>query len=108
MRIKAEAILEFGVADEQQNAIVREYRNEYKALSQILDKQPKMLELVHRDLKQLGHSTSPRRRIAELLKIAMHPFEDLGMLVQHLADRLVLLAILTYDLVRMLVRRPKI
>ena len=50
MRIKAEAILEFGVADEQPNEIVRKYRDEYKLISQILDKQPKILEWVHHDL----------------------------------------------------------
>ncbi len=64
MRRKAEAILEFGVADEQQNGIVREYRDQYKSLSGILDKQPKILELVHRDLEQLSNSTSPRGRKA--------------------------------------------
>jgi len=65
MRIKAEAILEFGAADEQPNEIVREYRDEYKSLSETLDKQPKILELVHRDLKQLSSSTSRRGRKAD-------------------------------------------
>ena len=38
MRLKAEAVLEFGLADDQQqNKIVREYREEYKAISEILD-----------------------------------------------------------------------
>ena len=40
MRLKAESILEFGVADEHQNAIVRKYRDEYQTLSELLDKQP--------------------------------------------------------------------
>ncbi len=62
MRIKAEAILEFGESDEHQNGIVRDYRDEYKRLSEILDKQPKILELVHRDLEQLSKATSPRGR----------------------------------------------
>ena len=65
MRIKAEAILEFGPPDdEQQNKIVREYRDEYKTVSEILDKHPKILEMVHRDLEQLSKSTSRRGRKA--------------------------------------------
>jgi len=62
MRIKAEAILGFGESDDRQNEIVREYRDEYKSLSDILDKQPKILELVHRDLEQLSKATSRRGR----------------------------------------------
>ena len=65
MRIKAEAILEFGVADEQPNEIVRKYRDEYKLISQILDNQPKILEWVHHDLEQLSSSTSRRGRKAD-------------------------------------------
>ena len=64
MRLKAESILEFGAADEQQNGIVREYRDEYKTLSELLDKQPKVLEMVHRDLDLLSKSTSRRGRKA--------------------------------------------
>ena len=64
MRLKAEAILEFGAADEQQNGIVREYRDEYKTLSELLDKHTKILELVHRDLDLLSKSTSRRGRKA--------------------------------------------
>lgn len=62
MRLKAEAILDFGAADEQQNEIVREYRNEYKVLSEILDAHPKILEMVHRDLAKLSKATSGRGR----------------------------------------------
>jgi IS5 family transposase len=64
MRLKAEAILEFGAADEQQNGIVREYRDEYKMLSKLLDRQPKILEMVHQDLDLLSKSTSRRGRKA--------------------------------------------
>jgi len=64
MRMKAEAILEYGESDAQQNEIVRKYRDEYKALNEILDKYPKILELVHRDLEELSNSTSPRGRKA--------------------------------------------
>ena len=62
MRLKAEAILEFGAADEQLNEIVREYRNEYKVLSEILDSRPEILEMVHRDLEQLSTATTGRGR----------------------------------------------
>lgn len=62
MRIKAEAILDFGATDEQQNKIIREYRDEYKLLSEILDEQPKILELAHRDLQRLSKATSRRGR----------------------------------------------
>jgi IS5 family transposase len=65
MRMKAEAILDFGESKDQQNGIVREYRDEYKSLNEILDKYPKILELVHRDLEQLSNATSPRGRKAD-------------------------------------------
>jgi IS5 family transposase len=65
MRVKAEVILDFGPQDEQpRNKIVREYRDQYKALSEILDKHPKILEMVHRDLEQLSNATSRRGRKA--------------------------------------------
>ena len=62
MRMKAEAILEFGESDNHQNGIVRDYRDEYKRLSEILDKQPKILELVHCNLEQLSKATTRRGR----------------------------------------------
>ena len=65
MRLKAEAILDFGTDDaQQQNKIVREYRDEYKAISDILNDHPKILETVHRDLQQLSKATSRRGRKA--------------------------------------------
>lgn len=66
MRWKAEAILDFGADDGQpQNKIVREYRDEYKRISEILDSRPEILEWVHRDLGQLSRSTSRRGRKAD-------------------------------------------
>jgi IS5 family transposase len=66
MRLKAEAILEFGLADDQrQNKIVREYRREYKVVSEILDGHPEILERVHRDLAKLSKATSRRGRKAD-------------------------------------------
>jgi IS5 family transposase len=65
MRLKAEAILEFGWEDVPQNKIVREYRDEYKRLGQILDDHPEILEMAHRDLRQLSKATSRRGRKAD-------------------------------------------
>ena len=65
MRLKAEAILDFGADDaQQQNKIVREYRDEYKTISEILNQHPQILETVHRDLEQLSKATSRRGRQA--------------------------------------------
>ena len=63
MRLKAEAVFEFGLDDEQQqNKIVREYRREYKVVGEILDEildgHPEILEMVHRDLAKLSKATS--------------------------------------------------
>ena len=66
MRLKAEAVLEFGLDDDQrQNKIVREYRREYKVVGDILDGHPKILEMVHRDLAKLSKATSRRGRKAD-------------------------------------------
>jgi len=66
MRLKAEAVLEFGLDDGQrQNRIVREYRREYKAVGDILDRHPEILERVHRDLAKLSKATSRRGRKAD-------------------------------------------
>jgi IS5 family transposase len=65
MRLKTEAILDFGTDyEQQQNKIVREYRNEYKTISEILDRNPEILKMAHRDLEQLSNATSPRGRKA--------------------------------------------
>jgi len=65
MRLRAEAVFAFGPDDNQKlNKVVREYRNEYKEISEILDKHPKILEMVHRDLAKLSTATSRRGRKA--------------------------------------------
>jgi IS5 family transposase len=65
MRLKAEAIFDFGADGEQsQNKIVLEYRDEYKKISEILDGQPEILDMAHRDLEQLSKTTSRRGRKA--------------------------------------------
>ena len=66
MRLKAEAIFDFGTDGEQsQNKIVLEYRDEYKTISEILDGQPEILDMAHRDLEQLSKTTSRRGRKAD-------------------------------------------
>jgi IS5 family transposase len=66
MRLKAEAVLEFGADDDQhQNKIVRDYRNEYKVVSEVLDRHPEILEMAHRDLAKLSKATSRRGRKAD-------------------------------------------
>jgi IS5 family transposase len=66
MRLKAEAVLEFGLDnDRQQNKIVRQYREEYKVISQILDEYPEVLEMAHRDLAKLSKANSRRGRKAD-------------------------------------------
>ena len=62
MRLKAEAVFEFvSEDDQQQNKIVREYRQEYKLIGEILDRQPIILEMAHRDLAALTKASSSRR-----------------------------------------------
>ena len=66
MRLKAEAVFQFGSDDDQhQNKIVRDYREEYKVVSEILDKHPEILEMAHRDLAKLSKATSRRGRKAD-------------------------------------------
>ncbi len=66
MRLKAEAVLEFGSNDDRhQNKIVREYRNQYKLIAGILDERPEILEMAHRDLAKLSKATSRRGRKAD-------------------------------------------
>ncbi len=66
MRLKAEAVLEFGSDnDDHQNRIVREYRNEYKMVGEILDNHPEILGMAHRDLVKLSKATSRRGRKAD-------------------------------------------
>lgn len=62
MRVKAEAMFDFGWAQEANNKTVRDYRNEYKALAEILDRQPMILDRVHRDLAKLSKAKTKRGR----------------------------------------------
>ena len=63
MRVKAEAIFDFGPTDDEaDNQTVRDYRDEYKRLGRILDRHGDILDLVHEDLSQLSKATSTRGR----------------------------------------------
>ena len=66
MRLKAEAVFQFALDDDRhQSKIVREYREEYRVVGEILDGHPEILERVHRDLAKLSKTTSPRGRKAD-------------------------------------------
>jgi IS5 family transposase len=55
MRRKRERILSFvGISDEDLPKTVREFREKYKGISQVLDDTPEILDCVHRDLKKLS------------------------------------------------------
>lgn len=62
MRVKAQAIFDFGWAEEADNQTVRDYRNEYKSLSEILDRHPAILDRAHDDLATLCKATTKRGR----------------------------------------------
>jgi len=66
MRLKVEAVLDFGSdGNQNENKIVREYREQYKEISEILDCRPEILDMAHRDLGKLSRTTSRRGRKAE-------------------------------------------
>ena len=54
MRRKKEAVLAFEWNNDHLPLIVRESREKYKEISRILDENPGILDLVHKDLKQLS------------------------------------------------------
>lgn len=61
MRLKKEAVLCFESSDNGLPKVVREYRKRYRAISQVLDDNDKMLSAVHEDLKQLSEGGSDGR-----------------------------------------------
>jgi hypothetical protein len=50
MRRKREAVLSFDSSDEGLPKVVRQYRDQYRAISQVLDDNPQILAAVHEDL----------------------------------------------------------
>lgn len=61
MRRKKEAVLCFEWSDEGLPKVVRDYRARYRAISQVLDENPEILDLVHKDLQKLSAGGSKGR-----------------------------------------------
>jgi IS5 family transposase len=61
MRLKKEAVLSFEWSDEGLPKVVRDYRARYRAISQVLDETPEILDLVHKDLQKLSEGDSKGR-----------------------------------------------
>jgi IS5 family transposase len=61
MRRKKEAVLSFEWSDEGLPKVVRDYRGRYRAISQVLDENPEILDLVHKDLQKLSEGNSKGR-----------------------------------------------
>jgi len=62
MRRKREAVLCFESNDEGLPKVVRDYRARYRAISQVLDKNPGVLDLVDRDLQKLSRGGRKGRK----------------------------------------------
>jgi IS5 family transposase len=62
MRQKRETVLTFEGDDRELPKVVRDYRAKYKALSQVLDGHPEVLDAVHEDLKALSTSNRKGRK----------------------------------------------
>jgi len=74
MRRKKEAVLCFESNDDGLPKVVRDYRERYRAISQVLDDNPEILSAVHRDILKLSEgdsraakATTPRRNIFRAL-----------------------------------------
>jgi IS5 family transposase len=62
MRQKAEAVLSFDSSDEGLPKVIRQYRDRYRAISQVLDDNPEILSVVHKDLAKLSQGGSKGRK----------------------------------------------
>ena len=61
MRRKMEAVLGFESSDDGLPKVVRDYRARYRAISQVLDANPKILSAVHEDLQKRSQGNSRGR-----------------------------------------------
>ena len=61
MRRKKEAVLCFESNDDGLPKVVRDYRERYRAISQVLDDNPKILAAIHRDILKLSEGDSQGR-----------------------------------------------
>jgi IS5 family transposase len=57
-----EAVLSFESSDEGLPKVVRQYRDRYRAISQVLDRNPEILAAVHKDLAKLSQGGSQGRK----------------------------------------------
>jgi transposase, IS5 family len=62
MRHKKEAILCFASNDEGLPKVIRDYRARYRTISQVLDKNPEIVDAVHQDLKKLSQGGRKGRK----------------------------------------------
>ena len=62
MRQKTEAVLSFESGDEGLPKVVRQYRDRYRAISQVLDDNPEILSAVHKDLAKLSQGHAKGRK----------------------------------------------
>ena len=62
MRRKKEAVLCFESSDDGLPKVVRQYRDRYRAISQVLDRNPEILAAVHTDLAKLSQGGSKGRK----------------------------------------------
>jgi len=62
MRQKREAVLCFESSDEGLPKVVRDYRARYRAISQVPDANPEILDLVDRDLQKLSQGGRQGRK----------------------------------------------
>ena len=61
MRRKQEAVLCFESKDDGLPKVVRDYRDRYRAISQVLDDNPEILSAIHKDLQKLSEGDSQGR-----------------------------------------------
>ena len=61
MRRKMEAVLSFESSDDGLPKVVRDYRARYRAISQVLDDNPEILSIVHKDLLKLSEGDTDGR-----------------------------------------------
>ena len=61
MRRKNEAVLSFESSDDGLPEVIRDYRARYRAISQVLDDNPKILSAVHKDILTLSEGDSSGR-----------------------------------------------
>jgi IS5 family transposase len=62
MRQKKEAVLSFASNDEGLPKVLRDYRARYRMISQVLDRNPEILDAVHQDIKPLSQGGRKGRK----------------------------------------------